>query len=230
MPHTFYCSTVECDKEVDSYEAVCDSCLAEQMSHETSECPGCGNDIYCGANGYCSNCWAERFGCESPISFAEEDEDCGLSAWSQNCTCPPSLVDGHRRRARARGHVFEPPEAPWRESPTEHVCSGEWNYDRGTRACDNDDDPKCPLYRNDAFDHEIGQWACGNPTADDDNYRFRMRLSSVDEQIENAEERLRFSRGMTPGQVKDWETILAKLKLKSDSQSVYCDEPVWADY
>jgi hypothetical protein len=57
-----------------------------------------------------------------------------------------------------------------------------------------------------------------------------MRLSSVDEQIENAEERLRFSRGMTPGQVKDWETILAKLKLKSDSQSVYCDEPVWADY
>ena len=79
--HLYFCIDSTCDKMVDYYNAPC--CLEhnplvqgneETLSHETSECPGCGNDMYCSANGYCSNCWVERFGCDddtvslSPIS------------------------------------------------------------------------------------------------------------------------------------------------------------------
>jgi hypothetical protein len=85
--HTYYCSENDCNNETNYNGGLCHE-HTESLSYETSECPGCGNDIYCGANGYCSNCWAERFGCESPIS---------------------------------------------------HTCSGEWDYDRGIRECDDNE-------------------------------------------------------------------------------------------
>jgi len=66
--HTFYCSTMNCDNETNYNGGLCDEHRKETLSYESSECPGCGNDIYIGANGYCANCWVERFGCESPIS------------------------------------------------------------------------------------------------------------------------------------------------------------------
>jgi len=84
--HTYYCSSDNCNNETDYNGGLCHEHM-ESLSYESSECPGCGNDIYCGANGYCSNCWAERFGCESPV---------------------------------------------------EHTCSGEWDYDRGIRVCDDE--------------------------------------------------------------------------------------------
>lgn len=34
------------------------------ISQEGEECPGCGEDIDVGANGYCATCWQERFGTE----------------------------------------------------------------------------------------------------------------------------------------------------------------------
>ena len=81
--HLYFCIDSTCDKMVDYYNAPC--CLEhnplvqgneETLSHETSECPGCGNDMYCSANGYCSNCWAERFGCESTVSYDDDDHSC----------------------------------------------------------------------------------------------------------------------------------------------------------
>jgi hypothetical protein len=66
--HTFYCSTMNCDNETNYNGGLCDEHRKETLSYESSECPGCGNDIYIGANGYCANCWVERFGCESQIS------------------------------------------------------------------------------------------------------------------------------------------------------------------
>jgi len=75
MPHLYFCIDSTCNKTVNYYNAPC--CLEhnplvqgneETLSHETSECPGCGNDMYCSADGYCANCWVERFGCESPIA------------------------------------------------------------------------------------------------------------------------------------------------------------------
>jgi hypothetical protein len=113
MPHLYFCIDSTCNKTVDYYNAPC--CLEhnplvqgneETLSHETSECPGCGNDMYCSANGYCANCWVERFGCESPI-------------------------------------------AQWDDYDySEHACSGEWDYDRGIRVCDDDDyhRKKCESY------------------------------------------------------------------------------------
>ena len=40
---------------------------------ELNHCPGCDNEITVGANGYCSACWTDRFGCEdlSPIEHEE---------------------------------------------------------------------------------------------------------------------------------------------------------------
>jgi hypothetical protein len=40
------------------------------ISHENEECPGCGEEIIVGANGYCAGCWQERFGCSD-----EDDEE-----------------------------------------------------------------------------------------------------------------------------------------------------------
>ena len=105
---TYFCVDSECEKTVATYGAPC--CLEhnplvggldDSVSYETSECPGCGMDMYVGANGYCSHCWVDRFGTDE---------------------APPC-------------------------SPVEHKCSGEWDYDRGIRVCDDQDDPACPQYQ-----------------------------------------------------------------------------------
>lgn len=177
MSHTFYCSTIECDKEVDSYEGLCDSCSKEQMSHETSECPGCGNDIYCGADGYCSNCWVERFGVEDDLSTIthkcsgewdysrgilvcdfEDDEDCP-SHHPKKCTAKFDLVSG----------LWECVN----ENP--HKCSDTWSYDYSPR---ENHPPPSPI---------------------------RIEEQDLEEQIAAIEEKLKTS--MTVDQKADWEFL-----------------------
>ena len=46
--------------EVSIYGTECRDC-SDGVSSEPSECPGCGEDILIGANGYCAECWGERF-------------------------------------------------------------------------------------------------------------------------------------------------------------------------
>jgi hypothetical protein len=91
--HLYFCIDSTCDKIVDYYNAPC--CLEhnplvqgneETLSHETSECPGCGNDMYCSANGYCSNCWAERFGCESTVSYYDDDDHSCTNVFDHKCS------------------------------------------------------------------------------------------------------------------------------------------------
>lgn len=86
--HTFFCRDLDCEKEVEMSGKACE----DHETDSTSECPGCGMDLYVGANGYCSHCWVERFGTEA------------------------------------------------------HVCSGEWDYERGIRVCDDRDHSSCPQY------------------------------------------------------------------------------------
>jgi len=175
--HTYYCSNDNCTNETDYNGGLCHEHM-ESLSHESSECPGCGNDIYCGANGYCSNCWNERFGCESPI-----EHDC-------------TNVFDHEIGQWTCGN------AP------AHKCSGEWDYDRGIRECDDEEyhrknceckhSPLCKLCESyygyddsydgvkcdfphkctNVFDHEIGQWTCGNQDAHMHQHQRRNSIES----------------------------------------------------
>jgi hypothetical protein len=155
--HLYFCIDSTCDKMVDYYNAPC--CLEhnplvhgneETLSHETSECPGCGNDMYCSANGYCSNCWVERFGCD--------DDTVSLS-------------------------------------PISHKCSGEWDYDRGIRICDDED------YHRENCD--VMPPLPPSPTSD------------LEDQLDAIEEKLKTS--MTIGQTADWKFLwhLTKYKLRA---------------
>jgi len=59
--HIYFCSQRDCKMEVFNYNDICGDCRDDAMSSEPSECPGCGEDILIGANGYCADCWGERF-------------------------------------------------------------------------------------------------------------------------------------------------------------------------
>ena len=217
--HLYFCIDSTCDKMVDYYNAPC--CLEhnplvqgneETLSHETSECPGCGNDIYCGANGYCSNCWAERFGC---------DEECG-NCWREDCMCPVSPIShectntfdhevGQWTCGDADSHSIKRPE---------HKCSGEWDYDRGIRVCDFADEPECPQHKcSNTFDHEIGQWTCGDQEA---HNRYPplppSPIVTADDDLDNIEEKLRQVNIMTAGQTADWEFLWHNAKRKQRTE------------
>lgn len=183
MSHTFYCSTTECKKEVKNSGETCDTCK-DAMSYESSECPGCGDHILCGANGYCAGCWVDRFG-------VEEEEGCSPKSYEPT-------------------EVYDHEIGQWACGDTEsHTCSGEVDYETGTRECDHKDDPKCPQHKcTNVFDHEIGQWTCGNPEAHDkcDN-DLPSPIVTLDDQIDNIEEKLRQVNIMTEGQTADWEFL-----------------------
>ena len=101
--HIYFCSSTDCNMEVSNYHDICENCLHETLSHETSECPGCGNDIYCGANGYCANCWVDRFGadddhhCSGEFDYESgcrvcDDDECPYSSPRPNSITSPQAV------------------------------------------------------------------------------------------------------------------------------------------
>lgn len=61
--HTFFCRDLDCEKEVEMSGKACE----DHETDSTTECPGCGMELFIGANGYCSYCWTERFGEDSPV-------------------------------------------------------------------------------------------------------------------------------------------------------------------
>ena len=184
--HLYFCIDSTCNNIVDYYNAPC--CLEhnplvqgneETLSHETSECPGCGMDLYVGANGYCSYCWVERFGCD--------DDD---------VASPKSFNESHK-------------------------CSGEWDYDRGIHVCDFADEPECPQHKcTNTFDHEIGQWTCGDQEA---HNRYPplppSPVATVDDEIDAIEEKLRTASLMTEDQKADWEFLWHNAKRKQREQN-----------
>jgi hypothetical protein len=107
--HIFFCIDATCNKTVPRNGAPC--CLEhnplvekldDSVSYETSECPGCGNDIYCGADGYCANCWVERVGtddehvCSGEVDYETgrrvcDDDDCPYSSPRPNSIASPRM-------------------------------------------------------------------------------------------------------------------------------------------
>ena len=211
--HLYFCIDSTCNNIVDHYNAPC--CLEhnplvqgneETLSHETSECPGCGMDLYVGANGYCSHCWVERFG---------YDEECG-NCWRQDCVCAESPI------SHECTNTFDHEVGQWTCGDADaHKCSGEWDYDRGIRVCDFADEPECPQHKcTNTFDHEIGQWTCGDQEA---HNRYPPLPPSpvatdLDDQIDAIEEKLKTTR-MTEGQTADWEFLWHNAKRKQREQN-----------
>ena len=128
--HTFFCYYDNCNNEVDYNGTFCIEHRLETLSYESSECPGCGNDMYCGANGYCSNCWIERFGDESPIPHkcsGEWDYKRGVFScdFEEDPDCPSrrrNSIDSHYQRSCDSCYeVFT--------SKTQTRCCGECHID-----------------------------------------------------------------------------------------------------
>jgi hypothetical protein len=231
MPHTFYCSTIECQKEVKKGGDTCDTCK-DAMSYESSECPGCGEHILCGANGYCAGCWVDRFGVE--------DEGCSPKSYE------PTEVYDHEIGQWTCGQ--------------EHKCSGEWDHDRGIRVCDFADEHECPQHKcTGIFDYEIGQWTCGqtdkhkckanfdlesglwecvnekpHKCSDTWSYDYSPRdrypplppspIATADDEIDAIEEKLRTASLMTENQKADWEFLWHDAKRRRRQEG--CDRNV----
>jgi len=85
--HLFFCSEPQCSNPVNDYNDTCLECECEAST--ISECPGCGEDIFVGSNGYCSDCWQERFGVdEEPVSWYKPIcKECDSAYASDNDYC-----------------------------------------------------------------------------------------------------------------------------------------------
>lgn len=60
------CNGTFCSVTLNNQGNLCEFCLNDDrdrsFSFEPDECLGCGENIVCGSDGYCSPCWQERFG------------------------------------------------------------------------------------------------------------------------------------------------------------------------
>ena len=60
------CIGAFCSVIVSNHGDLCEFCIIDDRDRsflfEPEECIGCGENIVCGSDGYCSPCWQERFG------------------------------------------------------------------------------------------------------------------------------------------------------------------------
>lgn len=256
MPHLYFCIDSTCNKTVNYYNAPC--CLEhnplvqgneETLSHETSECPGCGMDLYVGANGYCSHCWVERFGYDeddmaSPKSFNEShkcsgewDYDRGIHVcdFADEPECPQHKCTG----------VFDHEVGQWTCGQTDkhtgvfdhevgqadkHKCTGVFDHEVGQWTCGQADKHKC----TGKFDLDSGLWECVNEKphtcSDTWTYDYSPRerypplppspvATDLDDQIDEIEEKLRTASLMTENQTADWEFLWHNAKRKQREQN-----------
>ena len=211
---TYFCVDSTCDKEVARYGAPC--CLEhnplvggldDAVSYETSECPGCGMDLFVGANGYCSYCWVDRFGTDeappsSPTELpaAELVRGMGPDFWQcrseseirQNCECHHSplcrlceVYYGYADEGPYDGNTYDCTN-----------CSREFKnkYWRNQSLCrDCEDLPPLPV----------------SPILSAEDM-LEAQIASIKEKVEL------YSRGMTSAQVDDWRRLwmIKELRLR----------------
>ena len=237
---TYFCCDSECDKPVATYGAPC--CLEhnplvggldETLSHETSECPGCGMDLYVGANGYCSYCWVERFGCDD-----EEAPPCSPSSTSEMPVHKCCGEWDYERGIRVCDFADEPgcPQhvpAPCacRNSPMCKACEqangySEWDdhYDGSTYDCTNcKREFKNKYWRNQSLcrDCEDLPPLPMSPIRSEED-ELEDQIASIKEKVEL------YSRGMTPAQVDDWRRLWMIKEKRLHELRPECTP--WEDY
>jgi len=196
--HLYFCIDSTCNNIVDHYNAPC--CLEhnplvqgneETLSHETSECPGCGMDLYVGANGYCSHCWVERFG---------YDED--------DMASPKSFNESHKCSGEwdyERGvHVCDFADEP--ECP-QHKCTAKFNLESGLWECVNEKPHTC----SDTWTYDYSPREKYPPLPP-------SPVATVDDEIDAIEEKLKNTSLMTEGQTADWEFLWHNAKRKQRTE------------
>jgi hypothetical protein len=220
---TYYCCDATCDKKVATYGAPC--CLEhnplvggldDSVSYETSECPGCGMDMYVGANGYCSHCWVDRFGTDeappcSPVEHVCSGEfDRGILVCNDqdDPACPQ----------------YQPVQFEWKDrhncechhSPMCKSCevyygyTDEGPYDGNTYDCTNCKRKfKNKYWRNQSLcrDCEDLPPLPVSPVLTKQEAEW-LEIQELEEQIAKIKEKVElYSGGMTPRQVDDWRLL-----------------------
>lgn len=188
---TYYCVDATCDKKVATYGAPC--CLEhnplvggldDSVSCETSECPGCGMDLYVGANGYCSHCWVDRFGTDEAPPCSPVEHECSEDDIRKNCECHHSPLC--RLCEVYYGYADDPYDGNTYDCTN---CKREFKnkYSRNQSLCrDCEDLP--PILS----EQEV-EW---------------LEIQELEEQIAKIKEKVElYSGGMTPRQVDDWRLL-----------------------
>jgi len=210
--HTFFCTDLDCEKEVKEYGMACE----DHASDTLSECPGCGMDIFVGANGYCSHCWVERFGCEEEHEcHGEMDYERGVRVCDDqdDPACPQHYLWKDEQEAKL---TREPKE--WYctcNRETGLMCDGcSEVYKQTCRGCGVTDH----LWTDEKHCRKCYVKLHGDefpplpPPAEKTPEELR-------EQIEHVEAQMRTK--MTPSQWNDWNDILQKVKAKL--RRIQCD-------
>lgn len=234
---TYFCVDSECDKKVATYGAPC--CLEhnplvggldDSVSCETSECPGCGMDLYVGANGYCSHCWVDRFGTdEAPPCSPVEHECCGewdydrgvhVCDFADEPECPQHRAQLARGtgpdfwQCRSESEIRQNCEC--KKSPLCRLCevyygyADEDPYDGCTYDCTNcKREFKNKYSRNQSLcrDCEDLPPLPVSPMLTEQEAEW-LEIQELEEQIAKIKEKVElYSGGMTSRQVDDWRLL-----------------------
>ena len=207
---TYYCVDATCDKKVATYGAPC--CLEhnplvggldDSVSYETSECPGCGMDLYVGANGYCSHCWVDRFG-------TEEEPPCSPIS---TCETPTAQLargtDPDFWRCRSESDIRKNCEC--HHSPLCKPCevyygyADEGPYDGTTYDCTNcKREFKNKYWRNQSLCRDCEDLP---PMLTEQEAEW-LEIQELEDEIAKIKEKVElYSGGMTPRQVDDWRLL-----------------------
>ena len=203
--HTFFCRDLDCEKEVEMNGMGCE----DHETDTTSECPGCGMDLYVGANGYCSHCWVERFGCE------EEHECHGEMDYERGVR----VCDDQDDPACPQHYLWKDEPESWQRqncechhAPLCRLCEIYYGYeDEGPYDGRKYDCTNCKReFKNKYWRNQSLCRDCEDlpplPSSPEPVYRTP---DDVREEMAQIEDKLKLGgRGMTSAQYEDWHKLL----------------------
>ena len=229
--HIYFCSQPDCNMEVSIYGTECHN-YVESVSTEPSECPGCGEDILIGANGYCADCWGERFdsielsycmGCGERAPFIENQHcrDCNdrrveasqaiKTWWMRLRSARYDEYEGISCRCVGFGplcgHCLDmldeaPPKPHWCGKPDCEQCQSEYYEQCG--GCGTNCNLWDDRYCKSCYEDRYVAKVEQPPPTPEPDYR---EPADVRDEIEEITAKLRGT-SMTPGQQADWRWLL----------------------
>jgi len=170
-----FCIEPYCSEESCWLGGRCQSCEATEefcsLSNRYEECLGCAGPSSPGANGYCAACWTQRYGCveePSPCAQCGENFDVGLAIDASRCPrciLSPCCASVECNTCGCTAEFRDGERICWcdaceKDGCSYHACSGEIDYERGIKVCDNRDDSDCPQYEKSSEPVIQYDWSC----------------------------------------------------------------------